>query len=521
MKKILTIILTFILFLCFFSCDNEKVFRYDLNSVPKNLDSQMADDTSSKIILNHVMQGLLKEGDNGDLICDAALEYKISDNGKTYTFILKENLKWSDGSQVVADDFVFAFERIFLKETNAPDKSSFLCIKNAQAISNDEMDISHLGVRAINTNTLEIKLENANPRFLYTLTTTAAYPCKRDYFYSTKGKYGYNGENLLFNGVYIIQKKTDDYIQLAANPHNEQYEERQNTLIVFYTKQSNDYQTRFLEEITDFSQISQQLASNLDSKKFDCFSFESSTWVLGFNQNVDLFKNQALRKAMFSAIFEILPNTNGIEHYTIANGFVVSSIEIDSVPYRSLVDKLKINFNDNPKNYLSSALNQLEITSLPKLTLICPDEEFFKYYSTYIQKSWKEKLGIIVNFVPLTEEEYYKTLYQGNFDLAIFPIAATENNPLSQLEKMLSNNNHNYIYYTSDVFQDLYNDVAKASTTEELANKVYLLEQYLVEDAVILPLVFEKNYVAVNKSNIGIRFLPFGPKVDFKNADKK
>ena len=126
-----------------------------------------------------------------------------------------------------------------------------------------------------------------------------------------------------------------------------------------------------------------------------------------------------------------------------------------------------------------------------------------------------------MNFVPLTEEEYYKALYQGNFDLAIFPITATENNPLSQLEKMLSNNNHNYIYYTSDVFQDLYNDIAKASTTEELANKVYLLEQYLVEDAVILPLVFEKNYVAVNKSNIGIRFSPFGPKVDFKKADKK
>ena len=191
---------------CFSSCDEEKVFRYDMKARPKNLDPQMASDIASQIVLNHVMQGLVKESDDGNIVCDAALEYKLSNDGKVYTFTLKDTLKWSDGSQVVAEDFVFALQRIFLKETITPNKSSFLCIKNAQAISDGQKDIQSLGVRAVTDTILEITLENKNPRFLYTLTTTAAYPCKSEFFYSTKGKYGFNGENLLFNGVYKIYK---------------------------------------------------------------------------------------------------------------------------------------------------------------------------------------------------------------------------------------------------------------------------------------------------------------------------
>ncbi len=521
MKKSLIFVLVIILAFSLFSCEEDKVFRYDMGKSPKNLDPQMAYDTASQIVLSHVMQGLVKENEVGEIVCDGALDYTISSDGKVYTFNLQKTLKWSNGTQVVADDFAFALKRIFFKETLTPNKASFLCIKNAQAIVNGEKKVDALGVKALSDTVLEIELESANPRFLYALTTTAAYPCNSEFFYSTKGKYGYSEENLLFNGPYVISKRTDSYIQLFPNSDNTEYGERKNTSIVFYTSSNYNSEERFLEGITDFAQISQVTANKLDDNNFECFGFESSTWVLGFNQKNELFKNSTLRKAMFGTINNILPNINGVAHYTPANGLIVPSIEIDGTSYRNLAGDLDVKNGSEPKELLNLALKELERNDVGKLTLLCPNQDIFKYYVTYIQKAWNEKLGVIVNFVSPDNEDYYKTLYNGDFDLAIFPISATENSVLTQLNKLTSQSNYNYLYYDSEVYKNSLDEVAKATSVEEITKRAFFAEQYLINDAVVLPLVFEESYVAVNKNNGGISFSPFGPTVDFKNAYKK
>lgn len=521
MKKWLIFFLTAVFVFCFSACGEEEYFRYDIGKKPKNLDPQMAYDTASQIILSHVMQGLVKENESGNIVCDAALEYNVSGDGKVYTFVLQKALKWSDGSQVVAEDFAFALKRIFFKETLTPNKSAFLCIKNAQSIVDGDKDIDSLGVRALSDIVLEIELESKNPRFLYTLATTAAYPCDEEFFYSTKGKYGYNAEQLLFNGHYVISKVTDNYIQLFPNSKSTYYRERKNTSVVFYTNSSYDAQARFLDGVTDFAQVSQSDVSKLDSKKFEYFGFESSTWVLGFNQNNELFKNQTLRKAMFGAICEIKPNVNGVAHYKFANGLIVPSIEIDGASYRSLVGNLSVSAKGEPKELLNLALKELKRKNVGKLTLLCPNQDIFKYYVTYIQKAWNEKLGIIVNFISPDYEEYYKALYSGDFDLAIFPISATDNSVLTQLDKLSTQSSYNYLYYDSEIYNNSIDEVAKVSSVDEIVKCAFSAEQYLIDEAVILPLLFEESYVAINKNNSGISYSPFGPTVNFKNAYKK
>ena len=144
MKKIVAFILILSMIFVLSSCNKEQIFRYDMGASPKNLDPQMAHDTASQIVLKHTMQGLVKEDENGNIVCDAAENYEVSNNDTVYTFTLKENLKWSNGENVTAKDFEFALKRIFLKETSTPNKSSFLCIKNAQSISNDESPFIHM-----------------------------------------------------------------------------------------------------------------------------------------------------------------------------------------------------------------------------------------------------------------------------------------------------------------------------------------------------------------------------------------
>lgn len=520
MKKIIAIVLILSMLFVLPSCDKEQIFRYDMGASPKNLDPQMAHDTASQIILKHTMQGLVKEDENGNIVCDAAQNYEVSNNNTVYTFILKENLKWSNGENVTAKDFEFALKRIFLKETSTPNKASFLCIKNAQSISNGESSVETLGVKAISNRQLVITLSSPNPYFLFALTTTAALPCNEDFFNSTKGKYGYDATQLIFNGPFKVDKSTDKYIQLVANDESYFYSEKKDTIIVLYTSPTNDKQARFLEESTDFSEISISTARNLDQKKFTTYEFENSTWVIGFNQNNELFKNLSLRKAMFSAISDILPNINGYPSFELANGLIVPGIRLQERTYRSMVSDVSIQYED-ALTLLTTAYSELSTDNLGKITILCPDNEIFKYYITYIQKAWREKLGVIVNFVAKNEDEYYTTLYNGDFDLAIFPIETTQNTVTSQLEKFLFESKYNYINYNDEVYANLLNQISVSTTFNQIANNAYNAEKYLIDNAVVIPLVFEKKYFASNNTNKNITFSPYGPTVDFTSANKK
>jgi len=115
------------------------LFKYSLSADPKNLDPQIADDTPAMTVMGNIYSGLLKFADNGKLTEAVATDYKISSDGLTYTFNLREDNYWSGSDsdfkeQVTSKDFVFAFRRIFDKNTSSPYAKDFICIKNADKV---------------------------------------------------------------------------------------------------------------------------------------------------------------------------------------------------------------------------------------------------------------------------------------------------------------------------------------------------------------------------------------------------
>ena len=83
----------------------------------------------------------------------------MSSDGRTYTFQLREDACWSDGSAVTADDFVFAFRRLFGPGSVSPYAENLLSVQNAEAILAGEMQPEALGVRAADDHTLVLTLE--------------------------------------------------------------------------------------------------------------------------------------------------------------------------------------------------------------------------------------------------------------------------------------------------------------------------------------------------------------------------
>ncbi len=162
---------------------------------PQSLDPQFANDPSSNTVIKNLYSGLVSMDQSGKISCCNAESYTVSPDNLVYTFKLRQDNYWFFDSNendyidddecfpVVADDYVFAFQRILDPQMQSPYASDFSCIKNAGSIIKKEASPESAGVTALDEYTLEITLDYPSAEFLGMLTSSAAYPCNKEFFY--------------------------------------------------------------------------------------------------------------------------------------------------------------------------------------------------------------------------------------------------------------------------------------------------------------------------------------------------
>ena len=311
-KNIFSIALSILLICTFFTgCEEDDgsgyTFRANLALNPQNLDPQLASDKSSKTVIVNMMEGLVKIDENGAIVPAAAEYYEISEDELTYTFYLKDNIYWENAegykSKMTADDFVFAFYRIF--DPNAlysPYIDDFVCIKNSKAVVKGELDKSKLGVKATSDYTLQIELEYPYYKFLELLTSTAAMPCNEEFFESTKGRYGLSAETTISNGAFYLKEWNYDpywdnnYIIMRRNKSNSESDYVYPYSLNFFI--TGDSET----DAADFSgdDIDCFKLENYDKKlvNSNAKQYFTKSYGLIFNIKSEYFKNSDLRKAL-------------------------------------------------------------------------------------------------------------------------------------------------------------------------------------------------------------------------------
>lgn len=127
------------------------------------------------------MEGLLTKDADGNVIKAMAADEQVSEDGLTYTFTLRDDITWSNGDPVTADDFVFAWQE--LADSNlASDYQFFVqtaCLENADAIVAGEADITTLGVEATDDKTLVCHLSSPCAIFDNLMTFPSFFPVSR------------------------------------------------------------------------------------------------------------------------------------------------------------------------------------------------------------------------------------------------------------------------------------------------------------------------------------------------------
>jgi oligopeptide transport system substrate-binding protein len=198
----------------------ETVLHRGNGAEPETLDIHKSSGVPEANIQRDLFEGLVTEGADGKLQPGVAEKWEISADGKTYTFHLRQDAKWSDGTALTASDFVYAWQRALAPATASDYAFILWPIDGAESYSKGtEKDPASLGVKALDPQTLEVHLKATTPYFLGMLMHHMAYPVPKAVV-EKFGKDWTKPENLISNGAYHLSEwQPQAHIKLEKNPY--------------------------------------------------------------------------------------------------------------------------------------------------------------------------------------------------------------------------------------------------------------------------------------------------------------
>ena len=205
-----------------------QILRRGNGTEPETLDPHRAEGVTAANVLRDLFEGLVTEAPDGTLIPGAAESWTLSDDGLVYTFKLQGNGRWSNGDPVTADDFVYGLRRSADPATLSEYSAILYPIENTAEVVAGTLPPERLGVRAVDAQTLEIRLHAPTPYLLGLLTHASTYPVHRKSVEQHGARFARPGM-LVSNGPFRLGEwVVQSHIRLLRNP---QYRDDANTTL--------------------------------------------------------------------------------------------------------------------------------------------------------------------------------------------------------------------------------------------------------------------------------------------------
>lgn len=525
MKKAIAVFMAIICLIsyCFSGCSlfdkgTGKNFFYPVYSDTDSFDPQIADDEVSKIVAQNCFEGLVKFDENGNIVPGVALKWEISDDKMTYTFHLDENARWFISSEakevlsnytkndfnnkVTAEDFVFGFKRYFDPETKAKADSRLYLIKNAPDVASGSKSLSELGITAVDTKTLQIRLSKPSDTFLEALTMISTMPCREEFFLATKGRYGLETKYLICNGPFYLSYRSDgNYIQMTKNEDFVNSENVYPANVFLYVNTDEDSRINKLESgVYDACKINFEQKQNIQDKKITYKNYDNSVWGFCFNCLQEDFSNTDLRVAVCQSIDTSLLSQP--EYVTgPAQGFIPGACTVGDSKYRSIAGKANfIEFNEeSAREHFQSALNKLGKTKI-NATLICSED--IKDDMRRLVQNWQKNFGMSfkITIEGLTVDEIEERISNDDFDIAFYCINTPYAFASDFLNMFTENGGYKLFNFTSLKYLTAVEEASQAVDTEDMVKKCAEAESVLMKSGVMYPVFSENGYLALAES---------------------
>ena len=213
-KQAAALCLSICLFTSAAGCGGDKtadaIITYGMEDRPATLDPQLASSETELLIVRNLFEGLFRLDKQGNLVGGAAKSHTLSDDGRTYTFTLRDAVWQDKKTPVTAADFVYGLRRAVDPANKAPFASLLTPILGAADILAGTAALETLGVAALDDHTLTITLTEPDPDFPLVLTLGVSMPCNEAFFQKAAGMYGRSQETTAANGSFTLRRWEED-----------------------------------------------------------------------------------------------------------------------------------------------------------------------------------------------------------------------------------------------------------------------------------------------------------------------
>lgn len=495
-----------------------------LRDEPPQMNSMIATDAVSGMILNHVMEGLLRNDPLGDL--EGGVAERWQQNGSEITFWLREDSLWSDGQPVTAHDFVFAWRNAVSPAIGSQYAFILYPVLNAEKVNNGELPLESLGVQALDDRTLLVTLETPIAYFERMVAFVTFLPAREDFYNATNGRYGADPEEMLYNGPYMMTSWVHGS-SLRLEKNSFYWDDNRGLIDVInfahMTSDPNTLLNLFKDRQIVMADLGATMLEEAMLQGWQIQSFQEGTvFYIEFNHRDErLTRNLNLRKAFYLA-----QDSGELVNRVIKLPGFLPGESLFPVWLRGVEGSFRDEFPapvyerniELAREYLQRALDELGLEQLPQMTLLTGDTPTARMQAEYYQEVFKRNLGVDIIIDAQIFRQRLEKMTQGEFDMVMAGWGPDYDDPLTFADLFTSWNLNNRGRYASDAVDAQVRIAQSSLDTAERMRAFGEIQRLLYEDVVIIP-NYERGYVYVTDPRLrGMMRRVIGAEIDFTYA---
>ncbi|TDL80368.1 peptide ABC transporter substrate-binding protein [Peribacillus frigoritolerans] len=503
--------------------EKEKILHLNNGAEPTSFDPVIGFDAVSWNALNNLMEGLTRLGKDHEPEAATAEKWDVSEDGKTYTFHIRENAKWSNGDDLTADDFVFAWKRLLNPETGSGAAFLGYFIEGGEAYNSGTGSADDVKVKAVDKKTFEVTLISPQAYFLSVIANPAFFPVNEKVATETPDWFA-EADTFVGNGPFSLESWEHDKEFMMKK--NDQYWDAKNVKLdgvhwAIVEDTNTEYQLYQTGEL-DTSDVPADLAESLFEEGKANVEEQAGDYFYRMNVTLEPFQNVNIRKAFAMAVDQKqIVDFVTKNQETAAYGFVSPGFKDPSgKDFREASGDLVKTDAAEAKALLEKGMKEEGYDKLPEVTLTYSTDDTHKKIAEALQQMFKENLGVDVKLANLEANVFATDQKALKFQLSRSSFLADYADPVNFLENFQTGHSMNRTGWTNAEYDQLIKDSKNESDEAKRFEMLYKAEKILFEEAPIIPIHFYNQVYLQNEDVSGIVRHPVGY-LELKWADKK
>ena len=480
---------------------------------PDTIDPALNSSVDGATLIIHAFEGLYTLDSNGVPIPGQAESVDVSDDGTVYTFHLRSGLKWSDGSELTANDFVYSWNRAIDPDTAADYEYMFDVVEGYED--------GVLAIEAIDAQTLEVQLIARTPYFLELTAFPVYSPVKEDIVETNGDAWATRVDTYIGNGPYrMIDWVPGSHISYEKNPNYWNFAALGPETIKFVLMDDNNamlaaFNSGTLSFIDD---VPNDEIPALRARDEFFIMGQLGTYYISFNVQEPVLDNPLFRQALTLAIDrEFITENIGQAGQMPAGAFVAEGIS-DAAPGSSFRAVGGNYFDPSAAAFESNLAQAKEIIAelfpdgnIPTFEYIYNTSTGHQLIAEALQQMWAE-IGVNVTIESQEWSVFLNTRKNGEYQIARNGWLNDYNDPIGMLDMWISTSGNNDAQWVNTDFDAL---ISKAKVTTDPAERMGYLHQaedLLFDEWVLAPIYYYVDLYMIDTSLDGFFASPLGYK---------